>query len=47
MTLKGAAIFKEKLTGSLKNGLRNLVNFHTSSHKSENLHFDGLFFSKG
>ena len=46
MTLKGDAIFKEKLTGGLKNGIRNLVNFHASSRKSENLHFDGLVLSK-
>ena len=42
MTLKGDAIFKEKLTGDLKNDIRNLVNFHESSRKSENLHFAGL-----
>ena len=46
MTLKGDAIFKEKLTGGLKNDIRNLINFHTSSRKSENLHFDGLVLSK-
>ena len=46
MTLKSDAIFKEKLTGGLKNYTRNLVNFHASSHKSENLHFDGLVLSK-
>ena len=46
MTLKGDAIFKEKLTGGLKNDIRNLVNFHASSRKSENLHFDGLVLSK-
>ena len=46
MTLKGEAIFKEKLTGGLKTDLRNLVNFHASSRKSENLHFDGLILSK-
>ena len=45
MTLKGNAIFKEKLTDGLKNDLRNLVNFHASSQKSENLHFDGLLLS--
>ena len=44
--LKGAAIFKEKLTGGLKNYTRNLVNVHASSRKSENLHFDGLVLSK-
>ena len=46
MTLKGDAIFKEKLSGGLKNDIWNLVNFHVSSRKSENLHFDGLVLSK-
>ena len=35
MTLKGYAIFKGKLTGGLKNDIRNLVNFHVSSCKPE------------
>ena len=34
MTLKGDAIFKEKLTGGLKKGIRNLINFHVSSLKT-------------
>ena len=46
MTLKVDALFKEKLTGGLKNGIRNLNNFHGSSRKSENLHFDGLLLYK-
>ena len=46
MTLKGDAIFKEKLTAGLKNDIRNLISFHASSHKYENLHFDGLVLSK-
>ena len=46
MTLKGDAIFKEKVIGSFKNGISNLVNFHASSRMSENLHFDGLVLSK-
>ena len=46
MTLKCDAIFKESLTGGLKNDIRNFVNFHASSRKSENLHFYGLFLSK-
>ena len=46
MTLKGDAIFKEKLTGGLKSVTRSLVNFHVSNRKSENLHFDGLVLSK-
>ena len=39
MTLKGDAKFKGKLTCSLKNDIRNLVNFHLSSQKSENMQF--------
>ena len=39
MTLKRNAKFKRKLTCGLKNDIRNLVNFHVSSRKSENLHF--------
>ena len=46
MALKGDAKFKGKLTPGLKNDIRNLVNFHASSLKSENLHFNGLIFSK-
>ena len=46
MTLKGDAIFKEELTAGLKNNLKDSVNFHTSSRKCENLHFDGLLLSK-
>ena len=46
MTLKGDAKFKEKLTRDLKNHIINLINFHVSSRKSENLHFDGLLLSK-
>ena len=33
MTMKCDAIFKEKLTGGLKNDIGNLVNFHASSRK--------------
>ena len=46
MTLKSDAIFKEKLTDDLKNDIRDLVNFHVSSCKSENFHFDGLVLFK-
>ena len=46
MTLKSDAIFKEKYTGGLKNDIRNLVNFHASSRKFENVHFDGLLLYK-
>ena len=45
MTLKGDAIFNEKMAGGLKNDIRHLVNFHRNSRKSENLHFDGLLLS--
>ena len=46
MALKGYAKFKGNLTRDLKNDIRNLVNFHVSSGKSGNLHFDGLLLSK-
>ena len=39
MTLKGDAIFKEKLTGGWKNDTRNLIKFCASSRKYEHLHF--------
>ena len=42
MTLKSDVKFNGKLTRGLKNGISNLVNFHASSRKSENLPFDGL-----
>ena len=46
MTLKSNAKYKGKLTRGLKNDVRNLVSFHASSWKSENLHFDGFLLSK-
>ena len=46
MTLKSCAKFKGKLICGLKSELRNLVNFHASSQKSGNVHFDGLLLSK-
>ena len=46
MTLKGDAKFKGKLARGLKNDIRNLVNFHASSQKSENLHFYWLLLLK-
>ena len=46
MTLKNDPNFKEKLTFYLKNVMRNLVNFNSSSGKSVNVHFDGTFLSK-
>ena len=51
MTLKSDAILYNNiniiLTGGLKNDISNFINFHASSRKSENLHFDGLVLSKG
>ena len=46
MTLKSNPNFEEKLTLYLKNDRRNLMNFNSSSRKSKNLHFDGIFLSK-
>ena len=42
MTLKRDPNFEEKLTFSMKNDRRNLVNFNPSSRKSVNLDYDGL-----
>ena len=39
------AKFEERLVLGCKNDITNLVNFNTSSDKSENLHFDVLLFS--
>ena len=47
MTLKSDPIFEEKLTLFVgRINLRNLMNFSSSSGKSENLHFDRIFLSK-
>ena len=46
IALKGDTIFKETLSGDLENDMRNLVNFHASNCKSQNVHFDGLVLSK-
>ena len=46
MALKSDAKFDGKVTGGLKNDIRNLVNFHASSQKCENMHFDGFPLSK-
>ena len=42
MTLKCDSKFKGKLTHGLKNDKENLVNFHASCRKCQNLHFNGL-----
>ena len=36
----------KKMTQGFTNGIRNLVNFHASSQKPENLFLDGLLLSK-
>ena len=46
MTLKIDAKFEEKLTCGLKNGVRDLVNFHQTTQKFKNLHSDGLLLLK-
>ena len=46
MTLMSDKKFEEKLAFGCKNDITNLVNFNTSSGKSENLRFDLLFLSK-
>ena len=46
MTVKGDAKFKGKLTRGLKNDTKNLVNFHASSRRSENLNFYRFLLSK-
>ena len=45
MTMKSVSKFEEKLTLVSKNDMGNLVNFNTSSSKSESLHFDVLLLS--
>ena len=46
MTLNGVTKCKEKLSRYLENDIRNLVNFHASSQKSENFQFLGFLLSK-
>ena len=46
MTLKSDAKFKEKMTCSFKYHVRNLVNFHPTTQKSENLFSMGSFCPK-
>ena len=46
MTLKSDAKFKEKLTCAFKYDMRNWVNFHLSSQKSENCTMMGSFCPK-
>ena len=42
----GVAKFQGKLTCDLKNYIKNLINFHSSSRKSKDLHFDQILLSK-
>ena len=44
MTLKSDAKFKEKLTCSFKHDIRNLVNFHPTTQKSQNFTLSDFFF---
>ena len=44
MTLKNDAKFKEKPTCSFKYDIRNLVNFHPNTQKSENVTSIGPFY---
>ena len=46
MTLKSDAKFKEKLTCGFKYDMRNLLNFHPSTQKSENFFLMGSFYPK-
>ena len=46
MTLESDAKFEEKLTFGLENNIKNLVNFHQSTYKSQNGNFDGIILSK-
>ena len=46
MTLNSGRKVKGKLAIGLKNNIRNLVNFHATSQKSENFHFYQIFFFK-
>ena len=43
MTVKGVA---KLVACGLKNDMRNFANFHASSRKSGNLHFDPILLSK-
>ena len=46
MTLESDVKFEEKLTFGLENNIKNLVNFHKSTCKSQNGDFDGILLSK-
>ena len=46
MRLDSDVKFEEKLTCGLENNTSNLVNFHQSTWKSQNLDLDGILLSK-
>ena len=46
MTLQSHAKFEEKMTGGLKNNMRNLANFHQNTWECQNWDFDGILLSK-
>ena len=46
MTLNNDTKFKDEPTCRCKNDMKNSVNFHANTGKSQNLHFDGLLMSK-
>ena len=46
MTLESDAKFEEKLTCGLENNMKNLVNFHQSTWKSQNWDFYEVLLSK-
>ena len=46
MALKSDAKFKEKLTCGFKHGVRNLVNFHPTTQKSQSFTSIGFFCPK-
>ena len=44
--MKNDAKFEEDLTFQFKIDMRNLMNVDPSTHKSQNLHFNGLLLTK-
>ena len=46
MTLKSDAKFKEKMTCGFRYDMKNLMNFHPTNQKSENLFSMSFFCSK-
>ena len=46
MMLESDAQFEEKVTCGLENDMKNLVNFHQSTQKSQNWDFYWVFLSK-